>query len=98
MDVARRRDIASFAQLFRTTRASLCQEWAAETLRAREQEPTSYAVSIASPFDARAPGRFEIAVARGTTAGSLLELELGSTVQATGPSGVVVGRQTSSRS
>jgi NAD(P)H-flavin reductase len=53
-------------------------------------EGSSHAFSIASPFDARAPRRFEIAVARGTTAGSLLELELGSTVQATGPSGVLV--------
>jgi NAD(P)H-flavin reductase len=53
-------------------------------------EGTSHAFSIASPFDTRAPGRFEIAVARGTTAGSVLELELGSTVMVTGPSGVLV--------
>ena len=53
-------------------------------------EGSSHAFSVASPFDARAPGRFEIAVARGTTAGSVLELELGSTVLVTGPSGVLV--------
>jgi NAD(P)H-flavin reductase len=53
-------------------------------------EGSSHAFSIASPFDARAPGRFEIAVARGTTAGSVLDLELGSTVLVTGPSGVLV--------
>jgi phenol hydroxylase P5 protein len=53
-------------------------------------EGSSHAFSVASPFDARVPGRFEIAVARGTTAGSVLELELGSTVLVTGPSGVLV--------
>ena len=53
-------------------------------------EGSSHAFSIASPFDPRAPGRFEIAVARGTTAGRVLELELGSTVMVTGPSGVLV--------
>jgi len=50
-------------------------------------EGTSHAFSLASPFDASAPGRFEIAVARGTTASSLLELEPGSEVMVTGPSG-----------
>jgi NAD(P)H-flavin reductase len=53
-------------------------------------EGSSHAFSVASPFDERAPGRFEIAVARGTTAGSVLELELGSTVAVTGPSGALV--------
>ncbi len=53
-------------------------------------EGSSHAFSVASPFDARAPGQFEIAVARGTTAGSVLELELGSTVAVTGPSGALV--------
>jgi NAD(P)H-flavin reductase len=53
-------------------------------------EGSSHAFSIAAPFDERAPGRFEIAVARGTTAGPVLELALGSTVQVTGPSGVLV--------
>lgn len=53
-------------------------------------EGTSHAFSMASPFVEQAPGRFEIAVARGTTAGSLLELALGSSVMATGPSGALV--------
>jgi CDP-4-dehydro-6-deoxyglucose reductase len=53
-------------------------------------EGSSHAFSVASPFDEQAPGRFEIAVARGTTAGSVLELELGSAVMVTGPSGVLV--------
>jgi NAD(P)H-flavin reductase len=53
-------------------------------------EGSTHAFSIASPFDADAPGRFEIAVARGTTAASLLELELGDVVSVTGPSGLLV--------
>ena len=53
-------------------------------------EGSGHAFSVASPFDEREPGRFEIAVARGTTAGSVLGLELGSTVMVTGPSGVLV--------
>jgi CDP-4-dehydro-6-deoxyglucose reductase len=50
---------------------------------------SSHAFSVASPFDARAPRRFEIAVARGTSAGSVLDLELGSSVMVTGPSGTL---------
>ena len=53
-------------------------------------EGSSHAFSVASPFDERAPGKFEIAVARGTTAGAVLELALGSSVMATGPSGALV--------
>jgi phenol hydroxylase P5 protein len=53
-------------------------------------EGTSHAFSVASPFDASAPARFEIAVARGTTAASLLELEPGNQVMVTGPSGSLV--------
>ena len=53
-------------------------------------EGQTHAFSIASPFDADAPGRFEIAVARGTTAESLLELPVGETVSASGPSGTLV--------
>ncbi len=53
-------------------------------------EGTSHAFSVASPFDADAPQRFEIAVARGTTASSLLELEPGNQVMVTGPSGSLV--------
>jgi NAD(P)H-flavin reductase len=53
-------------------------------------EGSTHAFSVASPFDARAPGRFEIAVARGTTAESLLDLELGGVVSITGPSGSLV--------
>jgi hypothetical protein len=53
LDVVRRRDIASFAQLFRTTHASLCQEWAAETLRVGEAKTASYA-SIANTEPIRA--------------------------------------------
>jgi ferredoxin-NADP reductase len=51
---------------------------------------SSHAFSMASPFDEQSPARFEIAVARGTTASSVLELELGSTVMVTGPSGALV--------
>lgn len=53
-------------------------------------EGTSHAFSMAAPFDESEPARFEIAVARGTTAGPVLELALGSHVQVTGPSGVLV--------
>jgi NAD(P)H-flavin reductase len=53
-------------------------------------EGSTHAFSMASPFDEGAPGRFEIAVARGTTAASLLELELGDVVSVTGPSGALV--------
>jgi NAD(P)H-flavin reductase len=53
-------------------------------------EGTSHAFSIASPFSEREPARFEIAVARGTTAEGLLELPLGSSLAATGPSGSLV--------
>jgi phenol hydroxylase P5 protein len=53
-------------------------------------EGTSHAFSVASAFDASAPARFEIAVARGTTAASLLELEPGNQVMVTGPSGSLV--------
>jgi hypothetical protein len=55
LDTARGRDITSFAQLFRTTRASLCQEWAAETLRTRGPSTSSY-VSIATGEPTRAAG------------------------------------------
>jgi len=51
---------------------------------------TTHAFSVASPFSATAPGEFEIAVARGTTAASVLELGIGSWVSATGPSGSLV--------
>jgi NAD(P)H-flavin reductase len=53
-------------------------------------EGTSHAFSVASPFDANSPARFEIAVARGTTAERLLELEQGNQVMVTGPSGSLV--------
>ncbi len=53
-------------------------------------EGTTHAFSIASPFTEREPERFEIAVARGTTAAALLELPLGASVAATGPSGSLV--------
>lgn len=53
-------------------------------------EGSSHAFSIAAPFDERAPNRFEIAVARGTTAGPVLELALGDGVLVTGPSGALV--------
>jgi NAD(P)H-flavin reductase len=51
---------------------------------------TTHAFSIASPFSEAAPGAFEIAVARGTTAASLLELSIGSVVAASGPNGSLV--------
>lgn len=50
----------------------------------------AYAFSVASPFSERAPERFEIAVARGTTAAGLLDLPLGSEVAVNGPSGALV--------
>jgi CDP-4-dehydro-6-deoxyglucose reductase, E3 len=53
-------------------------------------EGSSHAFSIAAPFDERAPRQFEIAVARGTTAGPVLELQLGESVLATGPSGGLI--------
>jgi NAD(P)H-flavin reductase len=53
-------------------------------------EGTTHAFSLASPFLAAEPRRFEIAAARGTTAEALLELELGSVVLVTGPSGALV--------
>jgi hypothetical protein len=55
LDAGRGRDIASFAKLFRSTPASLCQEWAAETLRVREPSTSSY-VSIATGEPTRAAG------------------------------------------
>jgi len=51
---------------------------------------TAHAFSLASPFSAADPRRFDIAAALGTTAESLLELELGSVVGVTGPSGALV--------
>jgi CDP-4-dehydro-6-deoxyglucose reductase len=53
-------------------------------------EGSTHAFSIASPFAEGAPGRFEVAVARGTTAEPLLQLGLGAVVSATGPSGALV--------
>jgi len=50
----------------------------------------AYAFSVASPFNERAPGRFEIAVARGTTAACMLELAPGSVVSVSGPNGALV--------
>lgn len=55
-------------------------------------EGSTHAFSIASPFAEGAPQLFEIAVARGTTAESLLELPPGGVVQATGPGGTLVWR------
>src|SRR3954471_3009763 len=56
-------------------------------------EGSSHAFSVASPFDPSAPGCFQIAVARGTTAGAVLELQLGDTVSITGPSGALVWKE-----
>lgn len=53
-------------------------------------EGSKFAFSVASAFEPAAPGRFEIAVARGTTAGALLELGLGSVVSVSGPGGSLV--------
>jgi len=53
-------------------------------------EGSKFAFSVASAFEPRAPGRFEIAVARGTTAAPVLELEQGDVVSVTGPGGVLV--------
>jgi NAD(P)H-flavin reductase len=52
-------------------------------------EGSTHAFSMASPFEPEQPGRFEIAVARGTSAGAVLELELGEVVSITGPSGLL---------
>jgi len=46
-EAGRRRYIASVANLFRTTPAELCQEWADETLRAQVQTRRSEATTIA---------------------------------------------------
>lgn len=56
-------------------------------------EGSSHAFSVASPFDPSAPGHFQIAVARGTTAGAVLELQLGDVVSITGPSGALVWKE-----
>lgn len=53
-------------------------------------EGSTHAFSLASPFEPEAPGRFEIAVTRGTTAESLLELPIGESVSVSGPSGTLV--------
>ena len=53
-------------------------------------EGSTHAFSLCAPFAPDEPARFEIAAARGTTAQSLLQLELGSVVSVTGPSGVLV--------
>ncbi len=56
-------------------------------------EGSSHAFSVASPLVAHAPGCFEIAVARGTSAGAVLELQVGDTVSITGPSGALVWKE-----
>jgi CDP-4-dehydro-6-deoxyglucose reductase, E3 len=56
------------------------------------KEGAQHAFSIASPFDSQAPRRFDIAVAQGTTAASLLELTQGDELPAHGPSGALVWR------
>lgn len=56
-------------------------------------EGSSHAFSLASPFDAAHPGRFEIAAARGTSAEPLLQLELASTVAVKGPSGSLTWKE-----
>jgi NAD(P)H-flavin reductase len=53
----------------------------------------SYAFSVASPYSPSTPATFEIAVARGTTAASLLELSLGHVVSVSGPKGALVWRE-----
>jgi len=53
-------------------------------------EGSKFAFSVASAFEPQAPGRFEIAVARGTTAAPVLELEQGNVVSVTGPGGLLV--------
>lgn len=55
-------------------------------------EGSTHAFSLASPFEPEAPGRFEIAVTRGTTAEGLLELPIGESVGVSGPSGTLVWR------
>jgi NAD(P)H-flavin reductase len=51
---------------------------------------TTHAFSVASAYLPEEPLLFEIAVARGTTAAPLLDLQLGDVVGATGPSGSLV--------
>jgi ferredoxin-NADP reductase len=63
---------------------------AGQYVRLTLSEGSSHAFSVAAPFDQRAPGRFEIAVARGTTAGPVLDLQLGDRVEVAGPSGALV--------
>ncbi len=50
----------------------------------------THAFSVASPYSESSPASFEIAVARGTTAASLLELGIGSVVSVSGPNGSLV--------
>jgi hypothetical protein len=54
MEAGRRRDIASFAQLFRTTRADLCKQWAEETLRVQVVRTAAPPVSTATTEPQRA--------------------------------------------
>jgi NAD(P)H-flavin reductase len=66
---------------------------AGQYLTLTPDDGVAYAFSIASPFSARSPGRFEIAVARGTTAAGLLELEPGRVVSVRGPNGALVWKE-----
>lgn len=52
-----------------------------------------HAFSVASPFDAGSPESFEIAVARGSSAAPVLELELGDRVTVKGPGGSLVWQE-----
>jgi NAD(P)H-flavin reductase len=56
-------------------------------------EGSTHAFSVASPFRPETPARFEIAVARGTSAAPVLELTQGSSVAVTGPSGALVWKE-----
>lgn len=65
--------------------------WAAgQYMSLKLKDGATHAFSLASPRSEQAPGRFEIAAVRGTTAEALLALEVGSEVTVQGPSGSLV--------
>ncbi|RYZ02655.1 MAG: FAD-dependent oxidoreductase [Myxococcales bacterium] len=66
---------------------------AGQYVRLSMDDGVTHAFSMASPYSDSAPGAFEIAVARGTTAANVLELALGSVVAVSGPSGALVWKE-----
>jgi hypothetical protein len=54
LDAGRRRDIASFAERFKTTNSGLCKQWAEDALRPRQTNPAIQALSVTVMEPARA--------------------------------------------